>query len=144
MENKLVIIKAKWKWRKKGQCTVMSNFDGLEVQQTVVRFPVGANDLCVLQSVQTASGRNQPPSQWIPKDLPQGMKWPRRESDHSVKSDVKFRKDYSNIYSCPLCVNSVQRDTLFLYCQILRRLSKNTKKEGSITRLLLFTDEGPF
>jgi hypothetical protein len=49
----------------------------------VFRFLAGTRDFCLLQSVQTVSG-NHPVSCWNRAQyLTVGVKWPRRETDHT-------------------------------------------------------------
>jgi hypothetical protein len=84
---------------------------------------------------------NHPLIRWIPKALRAGLKLPGRESDHSIQSNAVVKKDWSNTYNCPTCLNGVKRGILYLNYQILFRFRNNWKQEGSVTSLVLLMDE---
>jgi len=55
---------------------------------------------------------NQPVIRWIPKDLSPGLKLSGRKNDHSIQSNAVVKKEWSNTYSCPTCLDGVKRGTL--------------------------------
>jgi hypothetical protein len=48
-------------------------------------------EFSLLHVVQTGSGSTQPPIQWVPGALSQGVKWQRREVDHSPQTSAEVK-----------------------------------------------------
>jgi hypothetical protein len=68
-------------------------------------------DYSLRHRVQIDLGPTQPPIKWIPGDRTPGIKWPRREADHSPPPDVEVKNNWS--YICTL-------HYVFIVCLIKR------------------------
>jgi hypothetical protein len=65
---------------------------GLEDRGFRVRFPTEAGNFSLHHRVQNGSGSTQPPTQWVPGALSQGVKRLGREADHSPLSSAEVKK----------------------------------------------------
>jgi hypothetical protein len=71
-----------------------------------VRFPAGATDFSLLHTVQTRSGADLLYYPMGTGTLPPGVKWPKREADHSSLSSAEVK---NNGAIPPLPHTSLQR-----------------------------------
>jgi hypothetical protein len=63
--------------------------------KTGVRFPAGAKDFSHLQSVETRPGTTYSPIQWFLGALSLGIKWPKREANHSPPFSAEDKNNWS-------------------------------------------------
>jgi hypothetical protein len=68
---------------------------GLDDPGSKVRFPAGTGNFSLHHRVQTGSGPNQPPIQWVPGDLSLAVKWPVHESDNLPPSTAEVKNTWS-------------------------------------------------
>jgi hypothetical protein len=64
---------------------------GLDDEDVGVRVPGGSNNFLFPTSARLALGSNQPPIQCAPRALSPGVKWPRREADHSPPTSAEVK-----------------------------------------------------
>jgi hypothetical protein len=65
---------------------------GLDGRGVRVRVPVGAR--IFFMSSRSVLGLAQPPVQWVPGALSQGVKRPEREADHSPSASAEVKKTW--------------------------------------------------
>jgi hypothetical protein len=56
-----------------------------------VQILAGKTDFSVLLNIQTYSGTNPPPIQWVPRILPPGDKGERHEADHLLQPSAEVK-----------------------------------------------------
>jgi hypothetical protein len=66
----------------------------------VVRFPAGAREFLLYSTALSPTlGPTQPPIQWAPGALSQGVERPRREADHSPQSSTDGKNGVQGLIS---------------------------------------------
>jgi hypothetical protein len=65
---------------------------GLNDRGVGVRVPVGSRILFFSTSSRPALGSAQPPIQWVPRALSQGVRWQVREADRSPPTSAEVKK----------------------------------------------------
>jgi hypothetical protein len=66
----------------------------LENREVGVRVPVKVKNFLFFTSSRPALGPTQPPIQWVPGALSQGVKPPGREADHSLSASAEVKKTW--------------------------------------------------
>jgi hypothetical protein len=85
-----------------------------------VRVPAGAGNFSLLHRLQNGSGATRALIQWVPRDLPLGVKLPGLGADHSPPSSAEIRNAWSYTSTPPIHLNGVVIDEkaqgqLYLY-----------------------------
>jgi hypothetical protein len=68
-----------------------------------IRFPLGQKIFLFFRASRPAQGSTQPPIQWVPGTLTQGVKWPGYEADHSPppSAEVKHSGAMPQLHNTP-------------------------------------------
>jgi hypothetical protein len=74
--------------------------------------PAGVRYLSLLQNVPRPARRHtQPPTEWVQEALPQGVKRPQHEADHSPPSSAEIKNEWRYTSTPPVYLHDVDRNT---------------------------------